>query len=101
VRSVIRNFRGPSVLPKTQRNRVILLRTLFKPLWGSEVHKNLKIDADALNRRRRRFFVRRGIYYICQREWREYAVKFPYVNGLSVSRINSETKQILSIVLRI
>jgi len=33
-------------------------------LWRSEIHKNLKIVADALNRRRRRFCVRRTIISI-------------------------------------
>jgi len=35
-------------------------------LWRSEIHINLKIDADVLNRRRRRFCVRRTIYHIYQ-----------------------------------
>jgi hypothetical protein len=40
---------------KTQRYRAILLRTRFTTLWRSEIHINLKIVTDALNRRRRRF----------------------------------------------
>jgi len=35
-------------------------------LWRSEIRINLKIDADALNRRRRRFCVRRTVYHIYQ-----------------------------------
>jgi hypothetical protein len=66
MRSIRRNFNGPSVQPKKQRNRVILLRTRFTNLWRSEIHINLKIDADALNRRRRRFRVRRTICHIFQ-----------------------------------
>jgi hypothetical protein len=48
-------LKGASVLPKTQRNRAVLLRSRFTTLWRSKIHENLKIDADALNRRRRRF----------------------------------------------
>jgi hypothetical protein len=48
MRSICRTFTGPSVLPKTQRNRAFLLRTRFTTLWRSEIHNNLKIDADAL-----------------------------------------------------
>jgi len=35
-------------------------------LWRSGIHINLKIDAVALNRRRRRFCVRLTIYHIYQ-----------------------------------
>jgi hypothetical protein len=63
MRSIIRTLRGPSVLPKTQRNRAILLRTRLTTLWRSEIHMNLKIDADALNRRWRRFRVRRTVQH--------------------------------------
>jgi len=63
-----------SALPKTQRNRVVLLRSRFTTLWRSEIHINIKIDADDLNRRRRRFCVRRK-YIICQGQWRQYAGK--------------------------
>jgi hypothetical protein len=62
-RIVRRTFRGLSVLPK-KKNNAILLGTRFTTLWRSEIHINLKIDADALNRRRRRFCVRRSIYHI-------------------------------------
>jgi hypothetical protein len=51
------------LIPKTKRNRAVLLRTRFKTLWRSQIHINLKIDADALNRRRRRFCARRTIYH--------------------------------------
>jgi hypothetical protein len=66
MRSVRRTLRGPSVLPKTQRNHAVLLGTRFTTLWRSEIHINLKIDAGALNRRRRRFCVRRSICHIYQ-----------------------------------
>jgi len=36
-----------SVLPKTQRNRAVLLRLRFTTLWRSEIHISLKIDDDA------------------------------------------------------
>jgi hypothetical protein len=66
MRSFHRTLKGVSVLPKTQRNRAVLLRSLFTTLWRSKIHENLKIDADALNRRRRRFCVRRTICHMCQ-----------------------------------
>jgi hypothetical protein len=45
----------------------------FQTLWRSGIHISLKIDAENLNRRRRRFCVRRTIYNIYQRQER---VKF-------------------------
>jgi hypothetical protein len=68
MRSIRQNLKGTSVLPKTQRNRAVLLRTRFKMLWRSEIHVNQKIDADALNRRRRRFCVQRTTYHIYERQ---------------------------------
>jgi hypothetical protein len=35
------------VLPKTQRNQAVLVRTLFTTLWRSGIHTNVKIDSDA------------------------------------------------------
>jgi hypothetical protein len=66
MRSIRRNLKGASVLPKTQRNGAVLFLTRFTTLWRSEIHTNLKIDADALNRRRRRFCVRCTICHIYQ-----------------------------------
>jgi hypothetical protein len=66
MRSTSRTFIGPSVQGKTQRKRVVLFRTRFATLWKSEIHINLKIDADAQNRRRRRFCFQRKICRICQ-----------------------------------
>jgi hypothetical protein len=66
MRSIRRPLTGPSVLPKTQRNHAVLLLTRFKTLWRSEIHFNLKLDADALNRRRRRFSVWRTVCHIYQ-----------------------------------
>jgi hypothetical protein len=51
-------------------------------LWRSRIHINLKIDADALNRRRRRFCVRRKVYHIYQEQRREYAGKCACVYGV-------------------
>jgi hypothetical protein len=53
-------------ITEKQRIRAVLLRTRFTTLRRSEIHLTLKIDADALNRRRRRFGVRRKIYHIYQ-----------------------------------
>jgi hypothetical protein len=75
-------LKGPSVLPKTQRNRAHLLQTRFKMLWRSEIHINLKIDADDLNRRRRRFCVRRTIHHMNQEQIRQYAGKCACVYGI-------------------
>jgi len=66
MRSIRRTLRGPSVLPKTQRNHTAISQTRFKTLWRSEILINLKIDADALNRRRRRLYVRPTVYHIYQ-----------------------------------
>jgi hypothetical protein len=38
----------------------------YTTLWRSQIQINLKIDADALNRRRRRFCVQRTMYHIYQ-----------------------------------
>jgi hypothetical protein len=64
MRSMRRTLRRPSLLPKSERNRAVLLRTRFTTLWKSEIHINLKFDADALKRRRRHFRVRRAMYHI-------------------------------------
>jgi hypothetical protein len=66
MRSIRRTLRGPFLLPKTQQNREILLRTRLTRLWRSEIHMNLKIDADALNRRWRHFRVRRTVHHVYQ-----------------------------------
>jgi hypothetical protein len=47
MRSIRRTFTEPSVLRKTQRNHTVLFRTRLTTLWRSEIHMNLKIDADA------------------------------------------------------
>jgi hypothetical protein len=48
MRSIRRTLRRPSLLPKTQWNRAILLRTRHAKLWKNEIRMKLKIDADAL-----------------------------------------------------
>jgi hypothetical protein len=68
MRSVSLTFRGLCLLPKTQRKRAFVLRTRFTTLWRSEIRINLKIDADAHNRRRRRFCIRSTIHHIYQGE---------------------------------
>jgi len=45
-------------------------RTRFATIWRSEIHISLKVDADALNRRRCRFLLRCTTYHICQGHWR-------------------------------
>jgi hypothetical protein len=73
MRRIRRKLKGSSELPKTQRNDAAVLRTRFRTLWRSEIHMNLKNDADALNRRRRRFCVRRTMCHIYQGQRRQYA----------------------------
>jgi hypothetical protein len=66
----------------------------FTTSWRSEIHINLKIDAYALNRHRRRFCVRRTIYHIYHGQRRQYADKCACVYGVcSVkNKIENETK---------
>jgi hypothetical protein len=62
-------LRAPAALPPGKEPLVPLdgrLGARFTTLWRSEIHINLKIDADALNRRRRRFYVGPTIYHIYQ-----------------------------------
>jgi hypothetical protein len=93
MRSIHRTLRRPALLPKTQRNRAVLLRTRYKTLWRSEIHTNLKIDADALNRRQRRFCVRRTMYHIYPGQRRQDTVKCACVYGISSvkNKIENET----------
>jgi hypothetical protein len=74
-----------------QRNRAFLVWTRFKTSWGSEIYINLKLDADALNRRR--FYVRRNIHHIYQGQRRQYAGNCACVYGVcSVkNKIENET----------
>jgi hypothetical protein len=83
MRSIRRTLRRPSFLPKTERNRAVLSRTHSRTMWRSEIHSNLRIDADALNRRRRRFGVRRTMYHIYTGQRRKYAGKCACVYGIS------------------
>jgi hypothetical protein len=64
--SVRGTLRGLSVLSKTQRNRAVLFRTRFTTICVSKIHNSLNVDADALNRLRRRFLLRCTIHYIRQ-----------------------------------
>jgi hypothetical protein len=47
MRSIRRTLRRPSLLPKSQWNRSVLLRSRYTTLWRSEIHINENIDADA------------------------------------------------------
>jgi hypothetical protein len=66
MRSIRRKLRRPSLLPKTQRNHAVILRTRFTTFWRIEIRIKLKIDADALNRRWRHFCIRRTVCPIYQ-----------------------------------
>jgi hypothetical protein len=61
-RTIRRTLRGTPVLPKTQWNHSVLFGTRFTTLWRSEIPSSLKVDANALNQRRRRFFS--GVQYL-------------------------------------
>jgi hypothetical protein len=96
MRSIHRTLRRPSLLPKTQRNRAVLLRTRFKTLWRSEIHINLKMDADALNRRRRRFCVRSTMCHIYPRQRKQDAGKCACVYGICSVKNEIENETNLS-----
>jgi len=53
--SILETLRGQSVVEKTKWNHAVLFPARFTTLWRSEIHIDLKIDADVLYRRRRRF----------------------------------------------
>jgi hypothetical protein len=55
---------------------------IFTTLWKSEIHINLKIYADALNRRWRRFCVRRTMCHIYQGQRRQCAGTCACVYGI-------------------
>jgi hypothetical protein len=92
MRSIRRTLRRPSLIPKTKRNRAFLLGARFKTLWRSHIHIILQIDADALNRRRRRFCVRRTMYHMKDSEG-SILVSTHASTVYAVGRIKSKTKQ--------
>jgi len=61
-----KSYAGTSVLQKTQRNLAVLFCTRLTTLWRNEIRINLKIDAEAVNRRWRCFCVRCKIHHIYQ-----------------------------------
>jgi hypothetical protein len=92
MRTIRRKLKGPSVVTKTQRNRTVLLRKRLITMWRSDIHRNLKIDADALNRRRRRFCVRPKIYQISQGQRKEYAGKCACVYVICIVKNKTENE---------
>jgi hypothetical protein len=70
-----------------------LLRARFRTLWRSEIDINLKIDADVLNRRRRRFCVSCTISHIYQGQVSQSAGKCACVYGVCVvkNKVENET----------
>jgi hypothetical protein len=76
----------------TKESRTSVTNT-FHTLWRSEIHIKLKIDANALNRRRRRFCVRRKLCAIYYGQRRQYVGKYACVYGVcSVkNKIENET----------
>jgi hypothetical protein len=53
------NVKGSILLANIRPNLALLLRTGFRSIRRSETHRNIKVDIDALNRRRRRYYLRR------------------------------------------
>jgi len=70
MRSVHPTLSAPSFLDNIRPNLEMLFRTVFKSLRRSKIHINIKVELDALKRRRRRFYVRRTICHIYQGEGR-------------------------------
>jgi hypothetical protein len=68
MRSRRRTLREPSLLSKTQQNHAVLLGKRFTKLWRSEIRIKLKIDAEAPNRRWRRFCIRRTVCPVYQEQ---------------------------------
>jgi hypothetical protein len=68
MRSIRRTLRGPFLLPKTQRTLAVLFKTRFTTFWRSEIRMSLRVDPDALNRRRRRFLLWCETNHIFQEE---------------------------------
>jgi hypothetical protein len=69
------NFTPRPLYPQGRSSWFPLDRRLgarFTTLWRSENHINTKTDADALNRHRRRFCVRRRVYHIYHGQRRQY-----------------------------
>jgi len=65
----------------TTESRVSIKKT-FQNVVRSEIHINLEIDTVTLNRRRRRFCIRRAVYHIYQGPWRQYDGKCTSVYGI-------------------
>jgi hypothetical protein len=82
-----------SVLPKTQRNLAVLLRTRFTTLWTSEIHINLKIDAGVA------FVSAVKCIVSIKGSDGSMLVSAHASTAYAVSRIKSKTKQIISTVL--
>jgi hypothetical protein len=83
------------ITENTTESRSSITNTFHK-LRRSEIRINPKIDADALNRRRRRFCVRHKIYHIYQGQRRQYPGKCACVYSVrSVkNKIENETNPI-------
>jgi len=69
-------------------------------LWRSEIHLNLKIGADALSRRRRRYCVCRKIYDIHQGEQRQYAGMCACAYGVCSEQNKSENETNITTLLQ-
>jgi len=57
MRSIRRTFRGPFVLPNTQRNLLVIFRARFTMICRTEIHMSV-------SRRRRRFLLRCTIHHV-------------------------------------
>jgi hypothetical protein len=59
MRNVHRKLRAPFLLANTRPNLALQFRKGFSSMRRTEIHMNIKADLDALNKRRRRFYLRR------------------------------------------
>jgi hypothetical protein len=59
MRSVRQMLRALPFVANIRPNLVLLFRTDFRSIRRSEIRMNIKVDLHTLNRRRRRFYLRR------------------------------------------
>jgi len=79
---------------KTQRNSEEVLRMGLKILWRTEIHINIKINADAQKQGRRRFCEPHKKYHIYRGQQRQESGKCAWVYGIcsGKNKIENETR---------
>jgi hypothetical protein len=58
------NVNGTVLLANIRPNLALLLRTCFRSIRRREIHRNIEVDIDALNRRRLRYYLRRNMSHL-------------------------------------